>query len=330
MSNGQSIFSTRSSEQADEPNAATVPLDVLRPALSPRLDGVNEEHAQLLAESGDALAPIVVQRHSMRIIDGMHRFRAAEIRRQQTVRVEYVDDDDDAAFLRAVAANIGHGLALTLADRKAAALRIFGMYPDWSDRAVAGAVGLSARTVGALRLTDDEAVRVTARRGQDGRVRPLSAATGRQRARDFILNRPHAPLREIASAVGISPATVLDVRNRLRRGEDPVPERSGPTHDLDGAPAGAAGSPGSDAEDDTKELLDQLRRDPSLRYSQAGRTLLVCLNTYPVAAKGDDLIRAVPTHCLARIAQLSRQNALVWQRFAELAERHTNSMDNSR
>jgi hypothetical protein len=41
----------------------------------------------------------------------------------------FFDGDADAGFVEAVRANISHGLPLTVADRKAAAGRILGLYP---------------------------------------------------------------------------------------------------------------------------------------------------------------------------------------------------------
>jgi hypothetical protein len=60
----------------------------------------------------------------MRVIDGMHRLRAAQLRGDHGVEVKFFDGDADEAFIAAVRANITHGLPLTLADRKAAAQRI--------------------------------------------------------------------------------------------------------------------------------------------------------------------------------------------------------------
>ncbi|GAA0664744.1 hypothetical protein GCM10009535_50600 [Streptomyces thermocarboxydovorans] len=51
----------------------------------------------------------------------------------------------------AVKLNSSHGLPLTLADRKAAALQMLADFPEWSNRRLAGIVGLSDKTVAALR-----------------------------------------------------------------------------------------------------------------------------------------------------------------------------------
>lgn len=46
---------------------------------SPRQDGLNDEHARVLAESEERLPPIVVHGQSMRVIDGIHRDRKSVV-----------------------------------------------------------------------------------------------------------------------------------------------------------------------------------------------------------------------------------------------------------
>ncbi|WP_159026524.1 hypothetical protein [Streptomyces vietnamensis] len=76
---------------------------------------------------------------------------------------------------------------------------------------------------------------MNARRGRDGRMRSLDAAKARPRAAELIAERPDASLRHIAAPVGLSPATVSDVRRRLASGLPPA----GPKHH----PAGPGSSP---------------------------------------------------------------------------------------
>jgi hypothetical protein len=52
-----------------------------------------------------------------------HRLRAAVANGQEAVDVRYFDGSAADAFLRAVEANVKHGLPLSLADRRAAAQR---------------------------------------------------------------------------------------------------------------------------------------------------------------------------------------------------------------
>lgn len=128
-----------------------IPIEALVLSHSPRSAGENDEHTRVLAESPDELPPIVVQRGTNRVVDGVHRVRAAQLRGEQTVRARYFDGDDESAFVLAVRLNVRHGLPLSLADRKAAGGRILRERAEWSNRAIASAVGLSPKTIAALR-----------------------------------------------------------------------------------------------------------------------------------------------------------------------------------
>src|ERR1051326_1883704 len=54
-----------------------VPLLSLLPADSPRLNGEDRAHILRLAETETPLPPILVDKRTMRVIDGMHRLMAA-------------------------------------------------------------------------------------------------------------------------------------------------------------------------------------------------------------------------------------------------------------
>ncbi|MFD0884088.1 VWA domain-containing protein [Streptosporangium algeriense] len=126
---------------ADGPHL--VPIADLADSDSPRLDGVNIEHAQGLADSTAELPPILVHRPTMRVIDGMHRLCAAILRGRRTIAVRFFSGSEKDAFVLAVHANVAHGLPLSLADRTASAERVMGSHPEWSDRATATVTGLS-------------------------------------------------------------------------------------------------------------------------------------------------------------------------------------------
>jgi ParB-like chromosome segregation protein Spo0J len=313
-------------EQA--PAAGRVQVRSLLAGVSPRLNGENDEHIQLLAASEAPLPPILVHRETMQVIDGMHRLRAAQLRGQESIDVEFFDGSRTEAFIGAVKANIEHGLPLTLADRQAAAERIIDSHPHCSDRWIAATTGLGAATVAAIRRRNNpDGCKVAARVGRDGRVRPLSSEDGRRVARDVIARNPEASLREIARVAGISPATVRDVRQRMRRGDDPVsPKRvsSGrgrrvttvrqprPEH-------GQSRSRGSLR--NPALLLQNLKRDPSLRFTDSGRALLRWLEARASGPAGwQDPIEAAPPHCAYLVAELARSCAEEWLRFARQLE----------
>lgn len=306
-------------------SAKLIPIASLRPGDSPRLGGENRVHAQALAQSEAVLPPIVVQRSTMRVVDGMHRLRAAELRGQTEILVQFFEGDDESAFVVAVEANIAHGLPLSLADRTAAAARIVVARPDWSNRKVASVTGLAATTVGAIRQrsSDESGSNTEIRVGLDGRARPVNSADRRLLASKLIKDRPTASLREIAQAAGISPATVLDVRNRLREGRHPVPERqhrmskSMPRLDQDMSGSSRVGQ----ITRSDREMLLLLKKDPSLRFTDAGRGLLRWLDIHTV---GLDQWRRhvgnVPQHCVQKIVELARRNGNVWQHLAQYLE----------
>lgn len=293
----------------------TVPISALRPSDSPRLAGESGDHVRALAESDAVLPPVLVHRATMRVVDGMHRLRAAVLRGEQAVRVQYLDCDEAEAFVLGVRANVTHGLPLSLADRRVAAMRIITSYPQWSDRAIAAAAGLSAKTVGAIRwCATGDSPQSHSRVGRDGRVRPLSSAEGRRQASAIIRERPGDSLRQIASASGVSPGTVRDVRERMARGEDPVRPRRR-QRDRGEAPVEP---PPERTEDELAELLSRLKHDPSLRGTEVGRALLRLLGVNALTERDRrGLLDAVPEHCRATVAELAHACAKAWQNLAD-------------
>ena len=321
-----------------------VRIEALQPADSPRLNGVDENHVRRLADIYTALPPILVHRRTMRVVDGMHRLAAAAANGLTSVEVQYFDGADEEAFLRSVTANIAHGLPLSVADRKAAAERILRARSDLSDRAVASYTGLDAKTVATIRpRSTADSPRSNIRLGADGRAHPLDRTAERIRAAEIMTRRPDLPLRAIVKETGLSLGTAHDVRQRLLRGEAPVPtgrrpsaRREAATADRPGrlaAPRAAdtAGTAGpSDAHapagsSRTRGALETLRRlagDPSLRHSESGRQFLRWLHVHFVV---DEAWRqqadAVPAHCAGTVAELALQCAGAWQRFAEDLDR---------
>ncbi|TQL19175.1 ParB-like chromosome segregation protein Spo0J [Streptomyces sp. SLBN-134] len=304
-----------------------VPISSLLPADSPRLTGESSEHVELLAAARD-LPPILVQRSTMRVIDGMHRVRAALLRGENTIAVTFFEGDDGEAFLRAVDANLKHGLPLSLADREAAAGRILAKFPQWSDRTVASATGLSHTTVGAIRRRSGlPAAREGGRVGRDGRVRPVDGAAGRRRASEVIAMRPDAPLRAIAREAGVSVGTARDVRERLRAGRDPLPVSQRGTEPRPGPSAGGPAEPprhragGSRQAPDWRSVVGSLSRDPAVRYAQNGRAFVRWVDGHVIEpVEWCELIDAVPPHWHNSMAELARSCAGAWLEFAQELE----------
>ena len=313
---------------------AAVPIDSLLPANSPRSRGEDDEHIQRLAENEAELPPILVQQGTMRVIDGMHRLRAAVLNGRRSIEVEFFDGSDEEAFIRAVEQNIAHGLPLTLADRKAAAARILGFRPALSDRSVASVTGLSPKTVGAVRARlSEEIPHPDQRRGRDGRLRPLDNSEGRLRAAEAIRQNPGASLRQIAASAGISPETARGVQARLRAGADPAHNRLRRPARPGGQPADSAGGAGGSSATsgavaagprdrqlagEVSGILQKLSRDPALRHSDTGRGLLQVLRATAVDRTAlAALMQEAPQHSRPLLATVARHNARIWKETAD-------------
>jgi len=303
-----------------------LPIESLLPADSPRQAGEDLDHARMLAGLDAHLPAIVVHRSSMRVIDGMHRLHAARLRGDEKVEVRFFTGTEQEAFVLAVRLNVAHGLPLSYDDRTRAAERVIGSHPGWSNRAIAAVVGLGAQTVGNIRrrvLRHLDGDPCPARVGRDGRVRPLNGADGRLRAADLIRERPDASLREIAREAGVSPSTVSNVRLRLERSDDPLPEaqrrEETPADPADNHPAD--NHPADNHPADLVTLLHRLQNDPALRFSESGRSLLRWILSRSVRP-GDwtELADKVPPHSTYLIANLARACAAEWRQLAEELE----------
>ncbi|WP_083889855.1 ParB/RepB/Spo0J family partition protein [Nocardia pneumoniae] len=300
-----------------------VPIKLLAYGNSVRQAGEDAAHTQMLAETETTLPPIVVHRGTMRVIDGMHRVRAALLNGRTAIEARILDCDEDEAFLLAVAANIRHGLTLSSADRKAAAGRMITQHPDWSDRAVAAATGLSAKTVSTVRAACSTAgeSQLNSRVGKDGRLRPLDSTASRRRAAELLQENPDAGLREIARATGLSPATVADVRQRALRGEDPVPDRYRRRMEVQAdkpVPTIKRSISMANTAADPDVLLAKLRNDPALRYNEAGRQTLRWLYQHMVdSGSCHDVASNLPGHWSEVVAELALSCAQTWRSLAE-------------
>ncbi|MEU6221984.1 transcriptional regulator [Streptomyces sp. NPDC047022] len=311
--------------------SVTIEISKLVPGESPRTGGRDEEHIARLAGLDVTLPPILVDRRTLRVIDGMHRLLAAVAKGQRTVEVQFFDGSAEDAFLKAVEANVAHGLPLSLADRRAAAVRIVASHPHLSDRAIARSTGLGAKAVATVRRQSTEAsAQVGARVGRDGKLRPLNSAEGRRRAAELLAERPESSLREIARLAGISPATVSDVRRRLTKGESPLPA----TND---SSAGDVPPPRERTNvrqmrpmpSDPTAVLAKLVRDPSLRQKEDGRQLLRLLQQNAIGTEEwSELTAVVPAHCGSLVVDLARQCAETWLEFAQ--ELNTQASDADR
>ncbi|MFJ8150381.1 nuclease [Streptomyces sp. NPDC096094] len=335
-----------------------VPVAALAPGVSLRQGGTDAAHVRLLVDAAGSaeLPPLLVQVDGCRVIDGLHRLEAARLMGDDSIKVRFLDCSNSEALVIAMQANGSHGLPLSKADRVAGAQRVLGSHPDWSDRAIAGITGLSAKTVASLRERSAIAAPLGGKRvGQDGRRRPVDAGEGRRRAAEYIATHPNAPLRQVARATDVSLGTVHDVSARLRRGEGP--ERNGrqthaarPQHvrpvpsvpplDDPQAPAEAvadgvrpaplrvaghaeAAPPQRRNHTDTPPtwatVAAKMATDPAIRYTAGGRELLRWMQTH-ATEPGEDwrrLVDAVPPHWLGVIAPIADHIGKEWFLLAE-------------
>jgi ParB-like chromosome segregation protein Spo0J len=301
---------------------------------SPRSNTADPDHVKMLAQLEDSLPPITVHRATMHVVDGVHRLEAAKMCGATEIDVVFFEGTLEEAFAYAVEKNVRHGLPLTVQERTDAAARIMTSHPDWSDRRVAATTGLSRKTVADIRRTGLRGQSgQTARTGRDGRVRPVNSAAGREHAARVLRENPNASLREVARAVGISPSTVRDVRNRTANGDDPVPARRQPQdrwHPApDTAPPGTVRSAARQQQRMAARsrhyeiLLHGLRNDPSVRLTESGRLVLRLLETRLIlVGERNRLLQGIPQHCVPNLSAAVRQCAEAWNEFAAQLETH--------
>nr|CEL17396.1 StaQ [Kibdelosporangium sp. MJ126-NF4] len=301
-----------------------VPTAVLLPSDSPRVDGESDEHIRRISEAGGSDVPIVVHRPTMRVIDGMHRLHAAVRNGWKHIEVQFFDGSESDAFVLSVRLNNRNGLPLSRMDRMAAATRIVDSHPHWSDQSIAFVAGISDKTVAAIRQrSTSEDPKLKCRIGRDGKRRPLNATEGRLRASVLIRDNPDLTLREVAKKAEISLGTAGDVRERIRRGENPVPKR----FRTEAEPTAETVPPAAEPDDlelsvDVRQCQDAsnlhtLLRDPALRSHKEGQLILRLLYMHLRPPQDwDELLNRLPPHSMALLADAARHCSLVWRRIA--------------
>jgi uncharacterized ParB-like nuclease family protein len=324
--------------------ARDVPVNALSPGPLLRQGGTNSAHVQLLMDAANSseLPPVLVQEDGWRLIDGAHRLEAAKLRGDHTIRARFLDCTDSEALVLAMKANTSHGLPLAKTERISGAKQVLAAHPDWSDRAIAGITGLSAKTIASLRSRSPGALDPgTKRIGRDGRQRPVTAGDGRRRAAEYISANPDATLRQVARETDVSLGTVHDVSARLRRGVSP--ERSGhhgsgrlAIHPVERttapaitpvirsiAPAAAAPTPlrrknHVDPPPTWAGIAAKVANDPAIRYTDGGKEFLRWMALH--ASDPDrwrDFTATIPAHWYGVIAPIAESISKEWGQFAD-------------
>jgi ParB-like chromosome segregation protein Spo0J len=303
-----------------------IPISDLKAAeFSVRADGVDRGHLQLLIDSSARLPPVVIHRQTMGIIDGVHRLRVAELRGDATIRARFFDGDVEEAFALAVRLNTAHGLPLSVSDRKRAARRVLAAHPDWSDRYVAKVAGLSDKTVAALsKSMAAEIPRSDVRLARNGVRHRVDSRHARLRTAELFLQDDTMSLREAASRTGVSISTASDVRNRLRRGDDPLPVR---LRSAGGTQAHRVGpdSVRNAAAMNREVLRQRLKNDPSLRFTEAGRALLRWLEGPTTASEWESALQGVPAYCRELISDIAKMYSDELRKYANTSKRRSST-----
>jgi ParB-like chromosome segregation protein Spo0J len=323
-----------------------VPVGIVVPGPYLREAGTNHAHVQLLADasSSSSLPPILVQRSSNRVIDGMHRLAAAKLRGEETISACLIDCTDEEALVLAIKSNTLHGLPLSKADRISGAKRILISHPDWSDRAVASVTGMSAKTIAVLRnRSSGEMISCDKRLGRDGKRRPVAAAEGRKRAAAYLLAHPDAPLREVAREADVSVGTVHSMRRMIDQGADPtVPSAArqqapGPRMATRPQPAVTparsreAIAPDLHAAPPYRQaawsgISFKIANDPALRYTEGGRAFLRWMTQHALHAEDwRELINAVPVHWAEDVSAIAESVSMEWRMFAAQLRKRSSS-----
>jgi ParB-like chromosome segregation protein Spo0J len=181
---------------------------------TPRQSRLDEQHVKSLVEVIDRVPPIIVDQRTMVVIDGLHRTEAARRAGREEVSAVLFAGSETEALALAIKANVGHGKALTLEERRGAADTLLRRTPERSDRWVAEVCGLSHTTVARVR----EAVRDKAplvRTGRDGRSRPIDNHPGQVDVAKVLTDDPGSSLRRVARLAGVSPNTARRVATKL-------------------------------------------------------------------------------------------------------------------
>lgn len=316
-----------------------VPISLLTPGFYLRQGGTDAAHVRLLADAAGSvkLPAILVQKSGSRIIDGLHRLEVARQRGEWTISARIVDCTDSEALVLAIKSNTLHGLPLSRADRIAGAKRVLVAHREWSDRAVAGITGLSAKSIASIRNSSTGDTQFSGKRlGRDGKRHPVMPTEGRLRAAEYIQAHPNASLREIARETDVSLGTVHDVAHKIRHGVAPVTVPPAPVRTAEPIAAHAdarlAAAPPSpvtamptqiEATRQARQLTwpmlsAKLVNDPSLKYTDGGRAFLRWMAGHCVQADDwREFVEAIPQHWRPAIGQLAADMSAEWQQFAE-------------
>jgi len=316
-----------------------MPLTALRVGTGVRSGGLDEAHVALLMET-DEWPPIVVWGDDWWVLDGAHRLEAARRLGRERVAAIRFSGTADEAFVESVRLNVGHGLPLSMRDRRKAALQVLARHGDWSDRRIASLCGLSARSIARLRGAESEeraqedgvVVALQQRVGRDGKARPVQPGEVRNRIRRALEENPDGSLRAIAAIAGTSPETVRTVRAQLagadssgkRLGIAPRPRPEAKLEDIGPAlrPDWVDGSRDPDAFPH-RAHADEWNSHPAFLASADGVEFASWFRSNAVGEDWRRHVWAVPLGHVYEVVDEARRRAACWTSFASLLESRT-------
>ncbi|MCU1463710.1 MAG: hypothetical protein JWO37_3785 [Acidimicrobiales bacterium] len=322
----------QSATETGPAGTAQIGLDELRLSPSLRAGGIDTGHVEALKELEGRWPPIVVSSSDRTVVDGLHRVHAALGLGLRRVTCTYFTGDEDEIYVEFVQRNTAHGLPLSFAEREAAAGRLLRRHADWSDRRIASTCALAPATVARLRRAPattglpakpcSTACReqLATRVGRDGRIRPVDPGAVRIRIAEALRSDPEASLRQIASRIGTSPATVRSVRFQLAA-ENVVRDHD----DATGATGLHQTDPRASSAEDT--LVDRSLAtrsgwapDRAVLSTDEGSDFAAWFTRTAVDDSWWSLVGAVPVSRIYEIADEARMRAGRWHDFARALE----------
>jgi len=209
----------------------------------------------------------------------------------------------------------GRERPLDTTDGRRRALEILTDQPNASLRQVAEAVGMALSTVQDVRRR----TRPTSAAAPSGPrpatpVPPPAPPPAPAPAPAPAPGEPSAHLASVPPLVGSSPAVLPGQPVTGNSGDPPLPSS--------GTGEQRAADPPATYPLDLPQFFKSLAGDPSIRCSDAGRTILRLLSVHTLGVTGfERLARAVPPHRRGTFAHLARQCADNWLHFASEIEK---------
>lgn len=184
-----------------------------------QLRAVSPEQVMLLAPVLEDCPPILVRQHDRALLDGHMRLAAAQLRDRAWLPVQWFHGTDAEAYEAAVAANSRHGLPLTADARRTAVRALLELSPEWSNRRIARAAGVSEATVRRARRSGASVTHLNTVVGVDGKRYP-ARKTSQTAAAGGPAHRPEPS--DPANARDTSPSASAVSQSQHQRGGSPA------------------------------------------------------------------------------------------------------------